>query len=279
MSASLATVIAAVIAAVAAIFNSIWQGRKAKQSATDVKKLENATAQGTRMLQQELVERIGFSARSLAVVVEIINAEGDAKTTRTYTDVRLQAATTLGHLPHVEEVSGELEGETCLTRVSGPDGSRFPKQVGVRYNRINSQKAETVLTFPTGLTIDDPPLSYVLESRVKRGYFMTAEGLAAAYGDSAFPYEWHAISPGFPIDRITLDIYFPQGYPMPDCFPVVFIGDGELIHSQETDRIKAGITRRANGASLLVDEPLMGFRYLISWAPPPQAKIAKAGRP
>ncbi len=265
---ALATVSAAVVAALAAVFSAVWAQRERKRA----EQLEQGSRNLGKDLQTQLLERYGFRAESTLVKVEILNKEGDAIITRSLKGIEIVQDVTLTSIPvksWVDSPQGRLECPPTLLAASS-DGGPFPKEVSL----VPVEEAEKTCYYAievTGaLTRQDPRLDISTRLKIYAAYIMTFEELATAYKESPFKREYHSSSVDFPTKTLELEVHFPPDF-QTKAFPGVFLLGTEFVHASELNRVSKGFQELEGGARLKVQEPLLGFTYLIYWAPPRKA--------
>src|SRR5262245_38420686 len=101
---------------------------------------------------------------------------------------------------------------------------------------------------------------------------MTREEASVAYKDDIVPNEYFYEVVDIPVDVIKLEIIFPEGYSA-QIYPGVFFGEYEHFHNLELQRVQKGFQRTSRGAILTIDQPLVGFRYLVHWVPLSQKEV------
>jgi hypothetical protein len=75
-----------------------------------------------------------------------------------------------------------------------------------------------------------------------------------------------------PTEYLEIEIEFPENYTV-NAFSGVFFGPTENMHNIELNRVKKGFQKVNRAFRFRIDNPLMGFRYLIHWTPLPQSRV------
>jgi hypothetical protein len=275
-------IVVAVIALIGVVFATVWGNRqkvlaiKAElqyQEATEaLRKAESAARAAAESVAERSSEQYGYKARSVSIVLEVINLDGDVRVTKTYIGVKILTGMTLSHLPHKASVAsptGVLAGPTILRRKEADAGGPFTKGLSLQYKPEGPQLAAEIVVIDGSLDSTDPPLTYELQYNARNAILMWREQVEEAYRGDSFQKEYHSFLPSFPTDRLDMEVRFPDGYAC-EFFAAVFLSSEEFIHQQETARVRPGLSRVDHGARLSVEKPLIGFRYAIYWESPPQ---------
>ena len=244
----------------------VWQKKK-------VERAESTIASTNKLLENRLVERIGYNIRSITHTVNISDLDGTLNLSFKWQDLRL------------------IRQDAALTHIPGgmrfnPATSKFsrypviPRQSFVRRLELvpleqTESSSEYQIEIAGGLNYGEK-LNLECSAEVKGAFFMTREEVEQ-HAPRSFKKEYHSFSVVTPVERIEIDITFPEGYAV-EAFPGVCIGSvlsDKYMHNEELGRIEKNqwFQKSNTSASLQIDEPIIGFSYLIYWMPPPKRLV------
>ncbi len=265
------TLVGTIITAVGSFAAAVISAYIANREKTRANKLEEGSLTVGKSLEKQLLDRYGFQAKSSLTRVEILNANGDSVITRIWEGIEIAQDVTLTAIPtkyKVDSPQGKLLWPPTFEAKSS-DGGNFPKGITLVGLETSEKSCRYALEITGALTRHDPALNLTTRLETKASYLMTYEEFSAAYPNSQFKGEYHAFAVDIPTKFLELEIRFPPGFKA-KTFPGVFFG-AETIHSSELKRVRGGFTELESGARLRVEDPLLGFSYLIYWVPPRQA--------
>jgi hypothetical protein len=218
-------------------------------------------------LPDNLVDRYGFTVQSNVMKVEMKNINGDAVMTRTWKAIAISREVSLTSIPvkaAIDSPKGKLLGDPRLTSAES-NGRSFPKDVDLQVVKRTERSCEYLLTVAGALTRTDPPLDVRTDLDMQAGYVLSQSELATAYPNPTFRYEYVSLLVDIPTQVLEIDVRFPPGY-QAQAFAGVFLWDSEFMHDGELQRIRGGLEHRDDGgATLRVENPLLGLSYLIYW--------------
>jgi len=104
----------------------------------------------------------------------------------------------------------------------------------------------------------------------ERAICTTRQRAQAAYAGDAWKQEYLTARVKAPAKVLRIVISMPPSHRAlrPEPSAVVFVGDEELVNQAETERVRPLLTFADGRATLVVDKPLIGMNYAISWMPP-----------
>jgi hypothetical protein len=235
--------------------------------------LEKGIQKSGSLLARELIDRFGVKVRSVSVLVEILNDQGDAAITRTIRGFEIVQDITISAIPVKTKIAAPqgkllntLDVEATVdVEAKAQGGAPYPKDVTpVQIELTDNDRSLSAMLEVAGLLSRfDPPLDLVYRLQVKAGYVLSADALKTAY-PQGFRYEYHASATDLPTGALVIEIRFPAGY-RAEPFAGVFLGGTETMHNAELNRIQGGLERLPHGARLRVEGPVLGFSYLIYW--------------
>jgi hypothetical protein len=113
----------------------------------------------------------------------------------------------------------------------------------------------------------DPKLSYGYDSIISKAFCMTKVEAERAYKDEPFKYEYFSAEPDIPTGKMVIEVKFPEEFEV-EPYPGVFFERFGFLHESELQRTQSGFHKTRRKARFVVQEPLIGFNYLIYWLPP-----------
>lgn len=270
-------IIGALIGAAGAIVAAVlgvWAKSKAKKATEMSKKADEVERQVegvSKGLQEESLKRYGFRVNSVLSKAEITDLQGTTKLTRSVREVQItRPDVMLADIPGmvwVDHPEGKINQFPELVTPT-----HFPKAVSLEKERCEEKRCEFKVKVTGGLTQGDPPLDYEFQTVYSKGVCMTKEEMDEAYKGDIFKMEYHCYDVDIPMNVLELEVVFPPGYAV-EAYAGVLFGKTEYMHNFELQRVQSGFRRELRGAHFRVQDPLLGFRYLIYWVPPSQKEV------
>lgn len=246
-------------------------GKRVAETAKRADEVEREVEGVSKGLQEESLKRYGFKASSVVSRSEITDLQGTMKLTKEFHGVQItRPDVVLADIPGmvwVDHPEGKIKQFPDLV-----ERPHFPKFVDLKPENYEEKRCEFRVVVTGGLTQGDPPLNYEFETVYSKAACMTKEEMDKAYEGAIFKMEYHSSDVDIPMDVLELEVVFPQGYTV-EAFPGVFFGKVEYMHNFELQRVQSGFTRELRGAHFRIQDPLLGFRYLIYWVPPSQKEL------
>lgn len=265
----LAAVIGGIFLLITTIISLIWGQSQKKRSQELQQKSEDLARQAqevSKSVRKEELKRYGFQVDTISSEVSIRDVEGNHTLQRKWEGLKIiSSAIHFSYIPCSLWI-GSPNGEFTKYPELVDKTHGFPKQVSVRYKVRETKRCEFDLTISPDLSRDDPDLDATIEAECSRAFLMKRAEVLEAYGQSLFNQEFHSLDVEFPANQLLLRVIFPQEFEV-EIFPVVFFGKSDIAHDLELQRVIAGFQTIPTGAELKVSEPLVGFRYAISWLP------------
>ena len=243
-----------------------------EEKVEQVKQLEKQAEKVSKTFEQELIERYGVRADSASVTVEILDLAGACRITRSWKGFKVSPNVEIPHFPGKEVINtpgGRITQPSMLI-----DTEDFPKNVSLVHTRIEDKLCMFQVKILGSLVNSDPPLNYTHRVEIERAFLMTREETSQHYKDDYLKNEYFYLETYLPIERMDIEVRFPNGYEV-QAFPGVFFGEFEFIHNSEFNRVKNGFRKTIGSAHFQIDKPLVGFRYLIHWVPPSQRDVER----
>ncbi|MBV9611197.1 MAG: hypothetical protein JO091_01940 [Acidobacteriaceae bacterium] len=262
MDPGTATVIAATVTATGVIIAAVVARRKEKRTSNAEKEVIRTT--------RDIVADYGRQAEEAYSRMEILNLDGDSRTTMRWTGIKLSQGVLLTHL------SGRVWVSTPQATIrSGPrlvSSSEFPKEISLVLTKDTPAEREYNIEIPALLTPNEPPLDFEIETEFCKSVFMYREAVDAAYSNDEFKRDYHAFDVEFPINKILLEVSFPENFPV-TTFAGVFAARTENFYDVEFQRVKGGFEKTTRGGRFAITSPLVGCRYFIYWTVPPKSAL------
>ena len=239
-------------------------GQRAEQLGQRNEQLEKGFQSSGSLQARALIDRFGVQVRSVSVLVDIENDQGDAEITRTIRGFKIDKDITIATIPVTTRTSGKLL-KALGVKATDQGGAPYPKAITPIDIKLtdNDRSLSAMLEVAGSLSRFDRPLDLVYSLRVTGGYAMSAQAVEAAY-PQGFRHEYHASSIDLPTESLVIEVRFPADY-RAEPFAGVFLAATETMHNAELSRIQGGLEKLPHGARLRVEEPLLGFNYLIYW--------------
>ncbi len=288
---AIATVAAAIIAAIAALIIAYVQNRRSKDVDTKLEKLD----EGREALRKETAE---------------LDVRRSQITEREAQLVRLQASLDGGQASYKIKTwkqSLKLESDGAGTMIRESDGIIAPQQqdtlriafkasvetgspVGLqeptvegldsavepewKLQRLKDATVNGWIWFRDLRTHANERLGFRATHALGRAFTATKEEMEQAYADADFQRELFGVNSTVPVEELLLVVEFPFGFGELDkrnVSPAVFYGGSEELFWGEMDRLKEANGFKISGreARLHVKNPLRGHQYAIAWVPPP----------
>lgn len=226
---------------------------------------EELAQSAAKAVQNSMLERFGFKVTSASFFADIIDMDGTSKMEWKWNGVRItRQSARLFHIPGMVWYStprAKITEYPVLTK------KIFSRDVKLAHLTRTDKECQFQIEISGGLAYEDPELSYEYRAEAFASFLMSREEVEATF--EPFKKEFFSIDVVTPLDRVDLEVTFPEGF-LVDTYPGVFMGtvlsDG-LMHGEELRRIEDGFIKTSRGAKFTIAEPLIGFRYLIYWVP------------
>lgn len=193
MDAVSATIVAAGITAagtiLAAVINKI---SKKKERVQAVAEKAEAVAETTR----EIVADLGRHAEQTYFKLEVLNLEGDARTTQRTTGIKVSQGVLLAHL--AGRISVSTPGARISKRPTLVSIRDFPKEVSLAITKESPTECDYKIEIPALLSPDEPPLDYEVEAEISKAVLMTQAEVDTAYAKDQFKRDYHCMTWSFP---------------------------------------------------------------------------------
>jgi hypothetical protein len=239
---------------------------KADKSEAKLVEIQQQIEVSSRAFEEQMKQKYGISATTLASRCEILNTNGDAKIVRSWTGLKLAAGVTMDRLPGHFVVAGPGARISGKPKLNAP--LSFVKNLTLEVTLDTPTRCEYVVRTIGPLNSDDPPLNYSVEISFEKAFAMWSEDIEAAYGGAKnFPFEFHGISVELPADDLLLEVSFPENY-FTDSFANIFFMGSEETYGGPASKLNADRIGRLT--RLQVKPPLLGFRYIIFWKGSPK---------
>ncbi len=260
MDSIIAAIITGVAAVLAALVGARWGSNRT------YKNLALAAEETNKSIQEQSLQSFGWKARGATSRLEVVDSAGDSKVNRTWKSIQPNDGFRLTHIPGRYWLG--TPGAKVLREPKLYGTENYPKEVSLvtTVSPAGKQGAYRV-EIANSLTEDDPPLDFGIEIRYERGVLMNKAEVEKAYAGEVFKRDYHAFDLDFLVDRLTIEVVFPQGLRV-RAYPAVFFGRSELANDRELQRVKAGFDSTSRGGRFVIDQPIIGLRYLIYWSPP-----------
>jgi hypothetical protein len=269
-----ATIAAAILAAITAIIAAFIAKGRSERKVKDAKKLELERKEAEKLELEKLKtmadETSDRRAREAYSKIEILNRDGDSKTTMRWTGIKVSDGTILTHL------SGRIwaltPGATIRNKPRLTTSKGFPKSISLVPTKDTPTEFEYNIEIVGNLTPKEPPLDYETEAELSKAVLMDKESVDAAYSKDPFKLDYHIFDVDFVIDRLTLEVVFPENFPV-TAYASVFWGHTEIAYDAEFQRVTTGFKQTTRGGRFVIEKPRLSCRYLIYWTVPPKASL------
>ncbi|HEX73922.1 MAG TPA: hypothetical protein G4N93_02075 [Dehalococcoidia bacterium] len=269
MDATIGGIIGAGIIAFGSIIANIILARSRALEKDKTKSVLEGITTALETVGKEAEKRhgYGYGARYVKSKAIIEDLEGKTRITREYHGVAV-IADEMRLLSFPEEVWVGAPGKIVIEPHPLPQVERpnFRKHIGLVPEQFGEQLCKFRIEVEGGLTKADGEIAYGIEWTCSRAACMTKEQAVETYAGDVFKKEYFCFDVRFPIDEAEIEIEFPDGYNV-KAFPGVFLAGSETWHDLELQRIKEGIEPTSRGARLKINNPELGYRYLIFWVP------------
>lgn len=177
-----------------------------------------------------------------------------------------------------------VDPRLSLTRLVGPHYLRLwtgkitncefsvdkgEKDIKFEREKISDRYIEGYITFPKDdpLKMGDKPVSYTVKINYEHGFCMTKEEFDKTYPGDEFPYEFTETTVKSPIDKLSLEVNFFEGYKLDPQVTALFGTEREKairLPSDSFDKVR-----------LIVNKPRMFYKYRIFWEPMKKGEFDK----
>ncbi|HEX8141541.1 MAG TPA: toll/interleukin-1 receptor domain-containing protein [Pyrinomonadaceae bacterium] len=226
---------------------------------------ENDIQEHAKELNKRLLNRYGLKTTGTSVGVEILNLEGDSRFWRSYEGIKVTSNIT------IISINGEI-----MTDTPGSRFIKFPtlikpanikRRLTLTRTIAKPARCDFQVKIQGALKRDDSKLSYGYESILSKSFCMTKEEVEIAYKNEPFKYEYFSAEPEIPTGRMVIEVKFPDGFNV-EPYPGVFFERFGFLNESELQRTQSGFHKTRRRARFVIQEPLIGFNYLIYWLPP-----------
>jgi len=223
--------------------------------------------QGTTQTLETVKKGYGYGAKYVKCKAKIEDLEGKTRITREYYGVGVtRDGIKLSAFPHEVWVGAPGKIIAKPKRLPEIEKPGFRKHIGLTPEHYDCQSCKFRIEVEGGLTQTDGEINYGFEWTCSKAACMTREEAAEVYKDDLFKKEYFAFDVRYPTDELEIEIEFPEGYNV-GTYSGVFLGGSEIWHDLELQRTKEGIRQISRGACLKINDPGLGYRYLIFWEP------------
>jgi hypothetical protein len=222
--------------------------------------------------EEVIVKQCGIRARSVSVLVEILDLDSTSRITRTWEGIKLIHEVEMPYLPGLESIF--TPGSRITKPVTLIEPASFQKPISI-VPQLNDtgNSCSFRLRVNGDLTWRDPELNYVYNLECSKAFLMTKEDVEKHYTDPNYPNEYYYVHTLIPItERLKIEIVFPKGY-NPTAYPGVFLGLSEFMHNKELNRVNQGFIKDNERVIFTVEKPYIGFRYFIGWISPSHHEV------
>jgi hypothetical protein len=262
------------VSAVVALISLIYAMSKDRKAERE-KKAANIERDKAVAKADALQTRLFYKARSVSWQIEVLDLEGRLKTLCTFEDIHaLPKGATLTTIP------GALGFAPPNSQITQYPTLRHYSFVPTQTNRevrltvgepLKPNSCEYLLSVIGSLPYGHS-LSYQYELAASNGIFMSKEEVEQNTVGS-FRKEFWAHYVTTPVDLVEITISFPADYSINRFFVGVCIGkvpSENLMYGEEIQRIEElkWFQSSPNRAQLRVENPFVGFTYLVYWIPP-----------
>ncbi|MGD9115753.1 MAG: hypothetical protein PVJ61_01020 [Dehalococcoidia bacterium] len=264
-------IIAAIIEGVAiiagGIFVAILNNRKNQQ----VHRAESAA----RAIHDLIRDRWGFTEKIAKTKVTIKNPDGLTYIRAERRGAKAQNVQLL-HIPgkvSTDHPQGTIVQEPRIISKSPSN----PRDIELHVRDVGKTRQTCEFSIDImggGLSPNEGEIDYEYEIAFSKMFSMTREELEELSKEKIFKAEYYFHDVTFPTDTIEAEIEFPEGYQVETYF-AVFAGATEFINAVELKDKKNCFTRTQRGGYFKIENPLVGFRYVIYWMPPSKEDFEK----
>lgn len=200
-----------------------------------------------------------YTVDTVVVKVAILNENGDSVTDSKVIGLRVREGTTINSLPGDFTTTGEFNRSEPPTLLeTSRDAVTFDGDL------VSAQKYVYRLKVVGGLADDDAPLDYCYRVSAKGGYLLKQDAIKARYATDPLPCDFFHHTVTVPVKRLEISVKFPSSVEL-RTFPLVTYGDSPRVPKDERRRVDAAFSSTSTAATLSVDDPKPGYRYLICW--------------
>lgn len=247
-------VLAALITAAAGVGGGVLE--RVKRVAAE-RKLDVRAAQS---VHDQLIQKYGFKIREQMLKVKIEDETGRTKVRREFLDLEVVTeGFRLRTLAHYSENTGSSSSPIDLEVMNEAN-----VQIGSRPRQWFGGHGVAEIGFnPDGLQ-KGRPVSYALTYECEGGLLTKKADISQRYSDELFKMEYYTARAQFPVDKMVIELEFPDGRPCA-CSPVVFLPRSEVSMQRLGEEIEKRFSRNHRGARLEIAQPLIEFGYGICW--------------
>jgi hypothetical protein len=170
--------------------------------------------------------------------------------------------TTLDHIPGkiiMLTPNAEIEEGPRLVHVK-----RRRSDLDLKITSKTQKRYTYKLWIAKGLSPDDPPLDFAVETRFRHAVLMNTKEVEEAYASDTFKWDYFSHDADIPMDTLILEVKFPNSIRI-SLFATVFMNWSEFICHKEFARVSRGFRANSSSARFVINRPVNGFRYAIYW--------------
>ena len=229
------------------------------------KKQEKRILDGAKALQGEIQKRIGYTGRKILIKFYIIDVNGSVSETRTYKGIKAAPGIHLLSIPGYVWISTPGGSIIEYPTLTGLGNAKSRSRI--EYLSYSQKRCDFSIVFNKPLTSEDPPFDYEFTVKYDKCVLMHRRNVRFAYRNDAFKKDYCSYESVTPIDELVIEVRFPSGLEFAAA-PNVFFGGEGWVHNQELNRVSCGFSVIPNGARFHINNPLLGFTYIIYWVTP-----------
>jgi hypothetical protein len=226
-----------------------------------------------KKIQSKFMEQPASKVGVISLTANILDRQGLSKTIWRWEDFR-----TVHQNVTRDVIRGELWfGPTSQILKKPSFKYVFPRTVTPEIIELDNYKFKYQIHID-GLLNYGESLGYEFRVEVANAFFMNREDFAkyTEKEPQAFNKEYWGYSILIPVDKLELNLTFPQGYVV-ETYPGACIGElvvEDQLFDQEIQRIQDNgwLVKNGNSVQLTVQNPIMGLSYFIYWEPLPKQR-------
>lgn len=256
---------------------ALWGISKGKEATEQAKRADRAEAEA-----RALGKRLFYKAGLVKWEVQVKDLDGLLEATCNWEDIKiLPLGETLANIagevwfsPHDSKI---LEYPT-LIRHSFQGEKQITREVRLDSEPDYDYGCNFILRIINSIPYSHM-FSYSYRVTVSKGVYMNREEVEKK-APKTFKKEYWAHTVVTPVDKIVILVNFPEAYRPAGFYAGICAGDNpsdDTMRGDELNRMtdagKIQFEPSNNWARLTVEEPYVGFTYLIYWLPPKQSEI------
>ena len=266
MDPGIATVVAAGITALASLVVAIVQHHR-KKTADKRNKRKDAV----------IGEALKHSAERAAYEVSEFDTEttfddaGRCSHVRKWRGVRANQTITNLEIPCLFSLSAGADTE--MPQAEAIENSKLTARFVVKETTHDSNRSTVggVVVLDGLISPDVQPVNFVVTQVCRNPFALTEEEAVQRYKGDEWTTEYAASSITVPARVLRRTVKFPASHRdrISAAQAVVFWGEtGEVVDEEETARVRTALVTSSESATLVVQDPKVGFRYAVAWMPP-----------